>query len=216
MITVDAGRRAARLEELMQALERHSDPADHELLRSFAPVVYDSLPDAVALGLSSEALTRRMVDYFRFFVREFPPPTQVYRGLPGIHLVVRNPWRPQQRSSRLPAPRDHDRRDAHPRRAFHLREPQELFPPRRAARLLHDPPDAVGAPAVGAHRGPRPSPGGGLAGIVLPLPHRARRLQGAPRPHRARDLLGAEGGVHRGRGLRGHAPGGARAGPQAA
>ena len=91
MITVDAGRRAARLEELMQALERHSDPADRELLRSFAPVVYDSLPDAVALGLSLDALTRRMLDYFRFFVREFPPPTQVYRGLPGIHVVVRNP-----------------------------------------------------------------------------------------------------------------------------
>ena len=91
MITVDAGRRAARLEELMQALERHSDPADRELLRSFAPVVYDSLPDAVALGLSIDALTRRMLDYFRFFVREFPPPTQVYRGLPGIHVVVRNP-----------------------------------------------------------------------------------------------------------------------------
>ncbi len=91
MITVDAGRRAARLEELMQALERHSDPADRELLRSFAPVVYDSLPDSVALGLSSDALTRRMIDYFRFFVREFPPPTQVYRGLPGIHVVVRNP-----------------------------------------------------------------------------------------------------------------------------
>jgi hypothetical protein len=34
MITVDAGRRAARLEELMQAVERHSDPADRELLRS--------------------------------------------------------------------------------------------------------------------------------------------------------------------------------------
>jgi glutamate dehydrogenase len=91
MITVDAGRRAARLEELMQAIERQSDPADRELLRAFAPVVYESLPDAVALGLSAEALTLRMVDYFRFFVREFPPPTQVYRGLPGIHVVVRNP-----------------------------------------------------------------------------------------------------------------------------
>ena len=62
-----------------------------ELLRSFAPVVYAALPDSVALGLSAEALTRRMLDYYRFFVREFPPPTQVYRGLPGIHVVVRNP-----------------------------------------------------------------------------------------------------------------------------
>ena len=91
MITVDAGRRAARLEELMQALETLADPADRDLLRSFAPAVYESLPDALALGLSGEALTRRMIDYFRFFVREFPPPTQVYRGLPGIHVVVRNP-----------------------------------------------------------------------------------------------------------------------------
>ena len=91
MITMDAGRRAARLDELMQALDRQAGPADRDLLLSFAPVVYASLPDAVALGLSTEALTRRMLDYFRFFVREFPPPTQVYRGLPGIHVVVRNP-----------------------------------------------------------------------------------------------------------------------------
>ena len=102
MITVDAGRRAARLEELMQAVERHSDPADRELLRAFAPVVYESLPDAVALGLSADALTLRMIDYFRFFVREFPPPTQVYRGLPGIHVVVRNPVEADELLDRQP------------------------------------------------------------------------------------------------------------------
>src|SRR5688500_320547 len=91
MITVDAVRRTARLEGLMEALGRQADPADRELLRSFAPVVYAALPDSVALGLSTEALTLRMLDYYRFFVREFPPPTQLYRGPPGTHVVVRNP-----------------------------------------------------------------------------------------------------------------------------
>ena len=46
--------------------------------------------------------------------------------------------------------------------------------------------------------------GRGAQGAVLPLPDRARRVQGAAAPHRARDLLRAEGGLHRGRGLRGH------------
>ena len=50
-------------------------------------------------------------------------------------------------------------------------------------------------------------PGRGLEGVVLPLPDRADRLQGAPAPHRARDLLGAEGRLHGGRGLPGHGPG---------
>ena len=219
MITVDAGRRAARLEELMQALERHADPADRELLRSFAPVVYDSLPDAVALGLSLDALTRRVIDYFRFFVREFPPPTQALPGPPRHPRRGAQPGggrRAAHRARPVPPPRDHHRRDAYPGRALHLREPQELLPPRRPPRLLGDPPDADGAPPVGAHGGRGPFAGRGVAGIVLPFPYRARRFQGAPRPHRARDLLGAEGGVHRGRGLRRHAPGGARAGPEAA
>ncbi len=91
MITMDAGRRSARLEELLQDLQRTADPADRDLLRAFAPVVYNELPDAIALGLSLEALSARMRDYFRFFVREFPKATQLYRGLPGIHVVVRNP-----------------------------------------------------------------------------------------------------------------------------
>ena len=146
------------------------------------------------------------------------PPTQVYRGCPASTSSCATRSRPTSSGSCTaePPPGDHDRRDPHPRRALHLREPQELLPPRRPARLLGHPPHAVRAPAVGAHRGPRPSAGRGLAGVVLPLPDRARGLQGAPRPHRARDLLGAEGGLHRGRGLRRHAAGGARAGPAAA
>jgi glutamate dehydrogenase len=91
MITTDAGRRTARLDELMEELGRRASAADRELLLSFAPVVYKDLPDQIALGLSPQALSDRMLEYFQFFVREFPPPTQLYRGLPGIHVVVRNP-----------------------------------------------------------------------------------------------------------------------------
>ena len=158
MITVDAGRRAARLEELMQALERHADPADRELLRSFAPVVYDSLPDAVALGLSLDALTRRVIDYFRFFVREFPPPTQLYKGLPGIHVVVRNPVEADEQRivHGRSLPLETTIVETHTLDApFIFESLKNYFRKRRPPRLLGDPPHADGAPPVGADGGRR-------------------------------------------------------------
>src|SRR5688572_28859822 len=91
MITMDAGRRSARQEELLEELGRRASAEDRDLLLSFARVVLGELPDPIALGLSTQALADRMQEYFHFFVREFPKPTQLYRGLPGIHVSVRNP-----------------------------------------------------------------------------------------------------------------------------
>jgi glutamate dehydrogenase len=91
MITEDPQRRAARLQELLELLKRQAAPEDRELLLAFAPVAYAETPDRVAFGLTLEALAARISDHFRFVVREMPPPTQLYKGLPGIHVAVRNP-----------------------------------------------------------------------------------------------------------------------------
>jgi len=91
MITEDPSRRAQRLEELLGVIEREAASEDLALLRSFVPVVYAETPDRVVFGLSTQALAARMRDHFRFVAREMPPPTQLYKGLPGLHVAVRNP-----------------------------------------------------------------------------------------------------------------------------
>ena len=90
-------------------------------------------------------------------------------------------------------PRSDHRRDAHPRRAVHLREPQELLPARGPARLLRDPPDLHGAPAVGARsRGWAAPAERRLARAVLPVPDRAHRGPREAPPRRAPGLQPAE------------------------
>jgi glutamate dehydrogenase len=106
MITSDPARRAASLAEVLQLLDRQAAPEDRELLLAFAPVVYMDTPDRVAFGLSPEAMAARLYDQFRFVVREMPAPTQLYRGLPGIHVSARNPsegeWVSKGRGDGLP------------------------------------------------------------------------------------------------------------------
>ena len=89
MITADPGRRQERLNEVMGLLGREAAPGD--LLLSFAPHVFAELPDTLALGLPAPALAARLRDHYDFFARSIPPSTQLYRGLPGLHVVVRNP-----------------------------------------------------------------------------------------------------------------------------
>jgi len=90
MITADPGRRAARLEELKGVLARRAAPEDRDLVLSFAPVVFSGMPDRIALDLPVEALATRMLGAFRFVAREIPHAIQLYKGLPGIHVVARN------------------------------------------------------------------------------------------------------------------------------
>src|SRR5439155_1278555 len=91
MITADAQARERRLAEIKEILSRTAPPEDRELLLGFAPVVFAETPDRIALGLSAEALAARIRDHFRFVAREIPPPTQLYKGVPGIHVAARNP-----------------------------------------------------------------------------------------------------------------------------
>jgi glutamate dehydrogenase len=72
-------------------LRQKAPKEDLDLLLAFAPVVFEEKPDSIALKLSPEALAARMMGHYRFVAREMPPPTQLYRGLPGIHVAVRNP-----------------------------------------------------------------------------------------------------------------------------
>jgi glutamate dehydrogenase len=94
MITSDPQQRAVRLAQLQELLARQAPADDREQLASFAAVVYPAMPDWMALGLSVEVLGARIQDHFKFVVKEMPPATQLYRGLPGIHVVARNPEKP--------------------------------------------------------------------------------------------------------------------------
>src|SRR5262245_38135235 len=96
MITTDPQQRARRLAEVQDLLGREASAEDRDLIQAFAPVVFAEMPDWMVAGLSARALAARLKEYFTFFVREFPPSTQLYRGLPGIHVVVKNPTEPAE------------------------------------------------------------------------------------------------------------------------
>ena len=48
------------------------------------------LPDSVVFRLPPAALAARLGEYFRFIAHTMPPEVQLYRGLPGLHVAVRN------------------------------------------------------------------------------------------------------------------------------
>jgi glutamate dehydrogenase len=91
MITADPERRVSTLRNIVDILDRSAPPEDGALLRAFAPVVYEQMPDSLALRLSPDALAARIARYFRFVARTIPPAFQLYKGLPGLHVSARNP-----------------------------------------------------------------------------------------------------------------------------
>ena len=48
------------------------------------------MPDSVVFRLPAPALAARLGEYFRFIAHTMPPEVQLYRGLPGLHVAVRN------------------------------------------------------------------------------------------------------------------------------
>jgi glutamate dehydrogenase len=95
MITADPERREQRLREVATAIERDASPEDRELLLAFSAVVLAETPDRVVFGRDASVLATRTAEQFRFFAREIPPPLQLYKGLPGIHVSVRNTEEPR-------------------------------------------------------------------------------------------------------------------------
>jgi glutamate dehydrogenase len=91
MITADPQKKANTLSQVVAILSRISPAEDLERVLSFAPVVFAETPDRIALTLPPEALAQRILGHFGFIAHEMPPPTQVYKGVPGIHVGVRNP-----------------------------------------------------------------------------------------------------------------------------
>ena len=49
------------------------------------------MPDSLALHLPPAAQAARIRRYFEFVARTMPPAFQLYKGLPGLHVAVRNP-----------------------------------------------------------------------------------------------------------------------------
>ena len=91
MITADPARRQTVLNEIQGILAAKARPEDRSLLEAFAPIAFGGMPDTMALQLSPVALAARIQGYFALVAHTMPPAHQLYRGLPGLHVVARNP-----------------------------------------------------------------------------------------------------------------------------
>src|SRR5215468_1781034 len=78
-----------RIDQVQRILDHSSADSDRELLSSFAAVIWPELPDPV-LHLDVAHLATLIADAFRFVVHTVPPPFQVYKGAPGLHVRARN------------------------------------------------------------------------------------------------------------------------------
>jgi glutamate dehydrogenase len=97
MIHGDPQQRAARLAEVTEILKAEA-PGDRDLLLSLAPVLFAEMPARLVLDLPAAVVASRLRSHFRFIAREMPPSPQLYKGLPGIHVSVRNPDEEEARS----------------------------------------------------------------------------------------------------------------------
>jgi glutamate dehydrogenase len=98
MVHGDPQQRSARLAEVTEILRREAPPEDLELLSSLAPILFEGMPPRLALELPAPAVAARIRNHFRFVAREMPPGHQLYKGLPGIHVRVRNPSEEEARA----------------------------------------------------------------------------------------------------------------------
>ena len=90
MISVSAEEKARKLDGVLELLQEKVGEDDWNIVSSFARVLYESLPEWMVQGITSSDLADRVWDNYHFFAKELPPPTQLYRGLPGLHVAVRN------------------------------------------------------------------------------------------------------------------------------
>ena len=91
MITIDPARRTAILAEVERLIGSQAPASERERLLTFARVAFAEMPDQMAFHLHLPEVAARLVEFYDFVVRQMPPEHQLYRGLPGIHVVARNP-----------------------------------------------------------------------------------------------------------------------------
>src|SRR5262245_24800285 len=91
MVTADPQRRKAVLDEVQGILAASAAPDDGGLIRQLAPWISAGMPDALALRLPSAALAKRIAECFQFVAHTVTPAFQLYKGLPGLHVSIRNP-----------------------------------------------------------------------------------------------------------------------------
>ena len=82
--------RTRKLEQILSRLKDRDQDTNWDLLDSFSRVVYAALPDWMAQNIAAPELADRLLDNYRFFVEQLPPPNQLYRGVPGLHVVARS------------------------------------------------------------------------------------------------------------------------------
>ncbi len=90
MITADPVQRARILDEVRRIATHTAPEGDRELLSALAGVIVAEMPDSMLFRLPAPALAARLGEYFRFIAQTMPPEVQLYRGLPGLHVAVRN------------------------------------------------------------------------------------------------------------------------------
>ena len=115
MITADPQRRVSTLARILDHVGRTAPDADRDLLLALAPVVYGDMPDRLALRLSPEMISARLAGTSASSRATMPPAVQLYKGLPGIHVTVRNPDDAEAPRPTGVAARGDDRRDPHRR-----------------------------------------------------------------------------------------------------
>lgn len=91
MITQDPEKRAQICSIIIEKLVRKAPPEDKALVRSFAPAILAEASDRNLFILPPDVMAERLLRHFNFIVHEMPPPIQLFKGPPGIHVSVNNP-----------------------------------------------------------------------------------------------------------------------------
>jgi glutamate dehydrogenase len=99
MITADPTKRTQILDEVHRIAADTPFEGDRDLFRAFTDVVLAEMPDSMLFRLPADSLVARLGEYFRFVAQTMPPEVQLYRGLPGLHVSVRNPEEAEDRAT---------------------------------------------------------------------------------------------------------------------
>jgi glutamate dehydrogenase len=98
MITQDPGKRAQVISRIVDILGRKAAPEDKSLILSFAPVILAEASERILFLLQPDVLAERLLGHFHFIVHEAPSSIQLFKGPPGIHVLVYNPSEAEARA----------------------------------------------------------------------------------------------------------------------